>query len=165
WLTAVRQPDSAYGNYPTHFVCRFSGTPGQANLGAQTMQVTVQDLGGLVYNYTKSFFVQDVNDKPLFGPLQDTLSAWEDSVTRWTPKYKDVDPLDTHTLAIVNGPAFASVQGMDIVLRPGSRDVGQFTLRISVSDGNLLDTLATVLTVLNVNDPPYAFASTGFASP
>ena len=27
WLTAIRQPDSAYGSYPTHFVCRFTGTP------------------------------------------------------------------------------------------------------------------------------------------
>ncbi|HLP41775.1 MAG TPA: hypothetical protein VK465_09735, partial [Fibrobacteria bacterium] len=163
WLTAA--PDTGAAHFPARKAFSLTGKPGQTDVGTATVRIQLMDRGGLLHTYTKTLQVQDVNDPPAFADGQEKVAATEDSSTRWTPRFGDPDPSDSHTLILLNGPAFARLEGNEVVIRPGSRDIGSHALRLKVGDGRLADTLETILLVTNVNDPPYAFPSEGWRSP
>jgi hypothetical protein len=157
WIAKTETPDTARNGFAAHRVYALSGKPGQADVGPHTLSVQARDVGGQTFLFSKTIQVVDVNDAPAFAPGQDTLSAKEDAVTRFVPHFLDPDPGDKPVLALVSGPAWASLADSTLTLAPGSRDVGQAQVRLTVSDGKLLDTLDMLLTVVNVNDAPVAF--------
>jgi hypothetical protein len=165
WLEPSPGPDTAWGAWPVHKTFRLEGRPLQAHVGNATVQVRLQDRGGSILTWSKALHVRDVNDAPAFADGQSAFAAREDSLTVWKPVFKDSDTADRHTLNLLQGPAFAKVEGNSVALAPGSRDVGDHPVRLVVGDGELSDTLEAVLTVANVNDAPYAFPSAGWRSP
>jgi len=165
WLTLTEKPDTAAGGFAAHRIYTLAGKPGQPQVGLNTLTIQARDLGGKTVTFAKTLIIKDVNDPPVFTAGQDTLGVKEDSVTRWIPKYTDLDSKDAHTLALLAGPAWASLQDSAVVFHPGSRDVGKATLRLTVSDGQALDTLDMSVTAINVNDAPVAFPYANWQSP
>lgn len=166
WLAMTEKADTAKGLYAARRVYSFTGKPGQANVAsASTLTIQATDLGGKTFIYSKTIKIIDVNDPPVFAAGQDSLKAKEDSVSRFVPKYADPDPKDSHVLALLSGPAYATIEDTAIALRPGSRDVGTALIRVTVGDGKLLDTLDLAVNVANVNDAPVAFPSANWQSP
>ncbi|MDQ3003661.1 MAG: fibronectin type III domain-containing protein, partial [Fibrobacterota bacterium] len=168
WLTVAPGADSSYPPWALHKIPTLKGRPLQFHVGSgseNTVRAVVQDRSGLNFTYTKSIHVVDVNDPPVFAGDPTVFSIKEDSVSRWTPKFKDADPRDGHTMTLVTFPAFATLDSLTLVLKPGSRDVGNHPFKIAVSDGALLDTLDVTVSVANVNDAPVAFPSSNWQSP
>ncbi|MDB5104797.1 MAG: outer rane adhesin like protein, partial [Fibrobacteres bacterium] len=163
WMTMTEKADSARGGFAAHRIYTFTGKPLQADVGTATVTIQARDLGNKTFIYTKSFPVIDVNDPPVFasaGPV--SAGAKEDSVTRYVPKYSDADEKDPHALAFLQAPAWAVIADSALIFKPGSRDVGTALVRVTISDGRLLDTLDINVDVANVNDAPVAFPSTNW---
>ncbi len=165
WITATERTDSARDGFAEHRMYRMKGMPQQGDVGNNSISITVRDMGGKTFAFAKTVYVVDVNDPPKFSVGQDSLGVMEDSVTLWTPKYSDPDPGDRHTFAILQAPPFVHIQDSVLTIHPGSRNVGKFPMVVTVSDGKASDTLRLTLTVINVEDPPVAFASDNWQSP
>ena len=165
WLTLTEKADTSSGAFAAHRIYTLSGNPGQAQVGSNPISIQARDLGGKPFTFAKTLIIKDVNDAPVFADGQDTLGVKEDSTTRWIPKYTDADSKDLHSLALLAGPAWATVQDSAVVFHPGSRDVGKANIRVTISDGQAQDTLDMSVTVLNVNDAPVAFPYANWQSP
>jgi autotransporter-associated beta strand protein len=158
WLRRSETADSGQGGFAFRRVFAFSGTPAQADVAAASvLTVQVRDLGGRTFLYSKAFAVIDVNDAPAFASGRDSVAAKEHAVTRYVPRFRDPDPADKGTLALLAAPAWATLEDSAVVLRPGTRDIGRALVRITVSDGRLSDTLDLDVDAVNQNDAPVAF--------
>jgi hypothetical protein len=140
-----------------------SGTPGNANVGANSFTVRVTDSGGLVDDAVLNITVINTNDAPGFAadPMSGS-NATEDSAYSGTlaGSASDIDAGDTLTYSKVSGPAWLSVASNGALSgTPGNANVGanSFTVRVSDS-GGLTDDAVFNVTVINVNDAP-AFAA------
>ncbi|MFC1586246.1 putative Ig domain-containing protein [Fibrobacterota bacterium] len=133
-----------------------SWTPGNADTGLHAVSVEASD-GELRDTLDFSVAVGNVNDAPGFtttGNDVDSLaledSLWNDTVAAGD---MDGDPVvfgfiespDSMTIDIVSGA---------LAWRPGNSDVGTHSIRVFSSDGELSDTLAFSLRVVNTNDAP-----------
>jgi autotransporter-associated beta strand protein len=159
WLTLTETQDSAQGGFSVRRGYNLAGKPSQGDVGNATVTLQARDAGGLTVTYSKTFPVIDVNDPPVFAAGQDSTRAKEDSVSRFIPRYTDADSKDPHSLALLQAPAWVRIADSALEFKPGSRDVGPALVRLTVSDGKLLDTLDLKVNVANSNDLPYAFPS------
>ena len=136
-----------------------SGTPANANVGANSFTVRVTDPGGLIDDATMSIMVTNTNDAPVFAadPMNGS-NATEDSAYSGSlsGSASDVDAGDTLTYSKVSGPAWLNIASNGALSgTPGNSNVGanSFTVRVSDS-GGLADDAVLNVTVINVNDAP-----------
>ena len=136
-----------------------SGTPGNANVGANSFSVRVTDSAGLSDDATLSITVTNTNDAPVFAadPMNGG-SATEDSAFSGSLSgtASDVDAGDTLSYSKVSGPPWLSVASNGALSgTPGNSDVGPSSFTIRVTDsGGLSDDAVWNVTVINVNDAP-----------
>ena len=136
-----------------------SGTPANANAGANSFTVRVTDPAGLSDDAALSITVNNTNDAPVFAADSMTGGdATEDSAYSGSLSgtASDVDAGDTLTYSKVNGPTWLSVATNGALSgMPGNGDVGSNSFTVRVTDGGgLSDDAAFNVTVINVNDAP-----------
>lgn len=162
WLALTEKPDTARGGFAVHRIYTLAGKPGQDDVGNAIVTIQAVDLAGRIFNHTRTIKVMDVNDPPSFALERDSADAVEDGISFYRPRFADPDPGDTHTLALLQAPAWAAIKDSALVLKPGSRDAGVTAIRLTVSDGKSTDTLELKVAVANVNDAPIAFPSSNW---
>ncbi|MEJ6021971.1 putative Ig domain-containing protein [Ramlibacter sp. PS4R-6] len=148
----------------------FSGTPANAQVGAQSVTVMATDAAGAVAAIDFLLTVADVNDAPTVVATIGDKTVDEDS--NWTfavpaSTFGDVDAGDTLTLSasLADGQALPSWLSFNASTRtfsgvPANGDVGSLSVRITATDavGASVSTTFAV-TVRNVNDAPFAVGS------
>jgi hypothetical protein len=136
-----------------------SGTPTNAQVGANNFVVRVTDPTGLRDDAALAISVANVNDAPAFG--SDPIAggnATEDAAFSGSiaGSASDIDAGDTLTYSKVNGPAWLTI-ATDGTLSgtPANGDTGSNSFTVRVTDaGNLSDEAVLAITVANVNDAP-----------
>ena len=138
--------------------------------GTASIRVTATDTGGLFATDEFVLTVNAVNDNPVVAnPIADTAINEDASFVidvAAVPVFTDVDIATngdslTYTLTVLsttNGLAFdiASFTGSTLTLEPGSNLAGTANIRVTATDtGGLFATDEFVLTVNDVNDPPF----------
>ena len=136
-----------------------SGTPANANVGANSFTVRVTDALGLTDDATLNISVANVNDAPTFTSNPITgAGATEDSAYGGTVAgtAADVDAGDTLTYSKVGGPAWLNVAANGALSGlPDNGNVGtnSFTVRVTDAAGAFAEATLNV-SVANVNDAP-----------
>ncbi len=140
-----------------------SGTPLNANVGANNFTVRVTDPAGLSDDAALSIPVTNTNDAPVFAadPMNATAAtedtAYNDTLTG---SASDADAGETLSYSKVSGPSWLSVASNGTLSgTPGNSDAGPNSFTIRVTDvGGLTDEAVFNVAVTNVNDAP-AFTS------
>ena len=136
-----------------------SGTPTNANVGANAFTVRVTDAAGATADATLNVIVVNVNDAPAFtanpinGGSANEDAAFSGSIASYGG---DVDAGDTLTFSKVDGPAWLSVDSSGAVSgTPINANVGAnvFTIRVTDTAGATADA-ALNISVINTNDAP-----------
>ena len=136
-----------------------SGTPPNANVGANTFQVKVTDAGGLNATTTLNIPVANVNDAPTFtaNPITGAGGTQDAAYTGSISSYgSDIDVGDTLTYSKVSGPAWLSIAANGTLSgTPLNANVGANSFQVKVTDAGGLNATTTLnITVANVNDAP-----------
>ncbi|MCK5560609.1 MAG: putative Ig domain-containing protein, partial [Thermoplasmata archaeon] len=130
-----------------------SGTPTLD--GQYTVNVTIDDGVDIDWSEFK-LTVQFVNDPPIIGP-EELPIAIEDELYKVTFEISDEEsPVGDLTCTITTDANWLIVNNGQHKLNgtPTNDDVGEFWVRVRVSDGALATTRNYTLTVVNVNDAP-----------
>jgi uncharacterized repeat protein (TIGR01451 family) len=182
YAVAAGDPDLAYGDALTltaptlpawltltdhgNGTATLSGTPTNADVGANTIVLRVTDSEGLVDTQAFTITVANVNDAPLFTSTPVTTATqgapYTYAVGAGDPDldYGDALTLTATTLPgwlslVDHGNATATLSGT-----PTNADVGEHPVVLRVTDSiGLSDTQSFTITVANVNDAPF-FTST-----
>ena len=147
----------------------FSGTPGNAQIGALQLKVTATDAAGATASGDFTVNVVNVNDAPtVSAPLQAQSAtedtAWSYSVPAGT--FADVDAGDTlsYSASLSNGDTLPAWLSFNAATRtfsgtPGNAQVGAVELKVTATDaaGAAASSSFTV-NVVNVNDTPTVVA-------
>ena len=149
WLILATTPGS---NTAT-----LSGTPGNADIGNHSIELTVTDAAGSSATQTLLVSVAAINQKPVITSPAPT-TATEDLFFSQLITAGDADG-DSLSFSADNLPAWlsltdngdgtATLQGT-----PGNADVGVNSFAINITDGDLSDTQIIDIDVVNVNDLP-----------
>ncbi len=144
---------------------RFSGTPGDADVGTLTVRVTATDTSLASADGEFSIEIANVNDAPIAALALPDRSAIERVPVAFAiadGHFTDVDTGDVlgYAATLVDGGALPDWLDFDSVTRtfsgtPGNADVGTIAVRVTATDGfgaSAFDDFA--LTVIGVNDPP-----------
>ncbi len=134
-----------------------NGTPGNSDVGELWVNISVDDGFGAL-TWTKFILiVQNTNDPPVITS-GDNHTATEDALYNVQYQAIDIDPTNdvltwgmrTDAKWLNLGQSTGQLSGT-----PENKDVGEYWINISVSDGNGgIDWSNFSLTVINVNDPP-----------
>lgn len=135
-----------------------SGTPGNADVGFDSVVVIVEDGRDGVAADSLVVHVVDVNDPPVLQAIPDT-TILQDQAFRYQVVASDPDGdpltygLGTIATWLVIGDSTGVLSGT-----PGNDDVGVYTVNVVVYDNRAgSDTTSFRLEVINVNDPPAPF--------
>ncbi len=143
----------------------FSGTPGDAQVGALDLRVTATDTGTLSVSDSFTLTVNNVNEAPTVAtPLADQTVPEDAPFSLVVPvgTFADVDAGDAlaYSATLEGGAALPAWLSFDPATRtfsgtPLNGDVGNFTIAVNATDSGSLSATDTVaLTVQNVNDAP-----------
>jgi len=129
------------------------GTPAEDVIGWYYVNVTASDGKRIDYhNFTLT--VIEVNEKPIITTT-DTTQTLEDEV--YSVNYEAVDGNDdTLTWSLTTNASFLIINTTTGKLNgtPEQKDVGNYWVNVSVSDGEYVDSNNFTLEVINVNDIP-----------
>jgi hypothetical protein len=144
---------------------RFTGTPGNADVGTLSIRVTASDGNGGAGSDTFTLTVGNINNAPtVANPVADQTIAEDATLVYQLPAntFNDVDAGDTLSYAATrsDGSALPDWLSFNAATRtfsgtPANGDVGVVTVRVTASDGNggsASDTFT--ITVTNTNDAP-----------
>jgi len=133
-----------------------NGTPDNGDVGLHDINLSLSDgRGAIVY---REFFLEvvNVNDAPvLIGT--DIIIAYEDELYICDYDLVDVDDTDL-TCELITNASWLTFETSSHSLRgtPTNDDIGWYNVNISVKDShNSTDYREFILTVENVNDPPF----------
>jgi autotransporter-associated beta strand protein len=127
-----------------------SGTPLEANNGANSFVVRVTDAAGLFAEATLNFTVIAVNEAPVFSADPVTYGTLANQTFSGSVTATDPDAGDTRTYSKLSGPAWLGVAANGTLSgTPLTGDVGvnAFTLRVTDA-GGLFDDCALNVTVI-----------------
>ncbi len=136
-----------------------TGTPGNADAGANSFTVRVTDAGGLSDTAVLNIAVANVNDAPAFtaDPIPGGAATEDQPYSgSLTAAAGDIDAGDSLSFAKISGPAWLTVAANGALGGiPSNSDVGAnlFTVRVSDAAG-LFDEAVLAISVQNVNDAP-----------
>lgn len=134
-----------------------SGTPANADNGANSWTVQVSDGLGETDTAVLNITVNAFNDAPVFtaDPINQT-AATEDVAYSATIAGSATDEEGAAlTYSKVSGPTWLSVASDGTLSgTPSNSDVGANSWTVQVSDGTLTDTAALNITVASINDAP-----------
>ncbi len=135
-----------------------SGTPAQAQVGAHSVTLSVND-GTVTVQQSFTITVANVNDPPAFTSTPPTGGS-QGSVYTYTAAATDPDG-DTLTYAAPTRPAWLVFNAGTRTLSgtPTQAQVGAHNVTLSVNDGTVTVQQSFTITVNNVNDAP-VFTST-----
>ena len=111
----------------------FGFTPGQGQLGNQSVTVKVQDTGGRSAQRTFQVGVIDHNHPPVLGALTDDLTAVGTHYTK-TLTAVDPDAGDVLTFSLVSGPAGMTLTGSQLTWTPTAAQLGNWPVQVKVTD-------------------------------
>ena len=136
-----------------------TGTPLNANVGANSFTVKVTDAAGLNATATLNITVANVNDAPVFtaNPITGTGGTQDAAYTGSIASYaSDIDVGDTLTFTKVSGPSWLSVSSTGALSgTPLNANVGANNFTVKVTDAAGANATTTLnITVANVNDAP-----------
>lgn len=130
-------------------------TPTQADVGTDTVEVTLTDSRGAATLHHFVLQVRNVNDVPVITSQPDTLTA-EDANYVYALAVTDPDTGDTFTYRLAQNPTGMTITNQGkIRWTPTQAQIGRHTVRVEVKD--LAQTTATqsyFLRVTATNDPP-----------
>ena len=132
----------------------FSWTPGYQQAGEYSVTFTVSD-GKESAKITVPIKVENVNRPPVFGAIGDQKTK-EDQTLQFTVQATDPDKGSTLTYAAENlpdGAQFDAAAGT-FTWKPDFNQAGDYTVKFTVSDGELSAGKEVRITVENVNRPP-----------
>jgi hypothetical protein len=133
-------------------------TPGNGHVGLWVCNITVTDIAGATCSTKLYLVVLNVNDPPVLSPIED-LTATEDVPFEYAVKASDPDVglgLDNLTFSDDTQLFDIDPKTGKFSFTPTNAQVGKHTVRITVRDESGASAGRTfVLTVVNVNDPPY----------
>jgi Ca2+-binding RTX toxin-like protein len=147
----------------------FSGTPGNADVGALDLRVTATDALGRAVSDVFTLTIANVNDAPVVQtPLADQSTAEDAPFRLQAPAsaFADIDAGDALTLTAsrADGSALPAWLGFDPVTRtfsgtPANGDVGAIEVKLTAKDGSgAVASDVFTLTVTNTNDAPVVSA-------
>ena len=149
---------------------KFSGTPGNDDVGTLLIRVTATDTTGATGSTILKLRVQDVNDDPQVAAAIPAQAATEDKAFSYavpSGTFLDPDKSDvlTYSAKLADGSALPSWVKFNAATRafsgtPDNDAVGTLSIRIIATDlsGRTAQTTFT-LTVANVNDAPQVAAT------
>ncbi len=133
-------------------------TPANKDVGVRLCNITVTDLAGASASTRLELWVQNVNDPPALEAVPD-LSATEEVTLEYAVKASDQDVgLGLDNLTFSDDSALLDIDPGTgrIAFTPSNAQVGRHTIRITANDeSGATASRSFLLTVLNVNDPPY----------
>ncbi|MFH0816457.1 MAG: putative Ig domain-containing protein [Methanobacteriota archaeon] len=136
---------------------KLMGTPTNANVGNNWVNITASDGNGGICWQNYSLTVMNVNDRPTIT-VNNMVNATEDAVYSTRYKATDIDPThDVFTWTLKTNASWLVINSNYGYLNgtPRNDDIGEYWVNITVSDGrNGYDHTNFTLSVLNVNDPP-----------
>lgn len=150
----------------------FTGTPGNADVGIVTLDITATDVSGQSASDRFSLTVRNVNDAPvLYGPIENRLQLEDEpfsfSLAEGTFDDEDIIHGDylTFNASLAGGEALPDWLNYDSATNvfsgtPENTEVGEYTIGLSAVD--VLGASVTgqfVLQVMNVNDAPVVMGS------
>lgn len=160
WLTLTDNGDGT---------AELTGTPANANVGANDVVLNVGDLAGANVNQSFTIMVNNVNDAPVFTSVPLTTAqqdlTYTYNITTDDPDNGDVlsiiaaEALPSWLSLIDNGDGTAVLSGT-----PKNTDLGVHSISLVVTDlPGIEDTQTFTIEVDNLNDPP-TFTSTAITS-
>ena len=136
-----------------------TGTPANANLGSNTVQIQVTDASGASVDQSFVINVDNINDDPSFTS-DPVTSGSEDLLYTYNINTADPDIGDTREITLLSGPDWISLEdfgdGSGLLSGiPLNNDVGSSTIVVNVEDalGANVNQNFTI-TVDNTNDAP-----------
>ncbi|MEO8278350.1 MAG: putative Ig domain-containing protein [Ideonella sp.] len=144
---------------------RFSGTPGNGDVGELRVRITASDLDGASAFGDFGLRVADVNDAPrLVGTLEDVRATDGSAFSAAIPpnQFIDIDAGDhlVFSAQLASGSALPTwltfdSDRMSLLGTPGNADIGLLSIRITATDAAGASVSGTFrLTVDNRNDAP-----------
>lgn len=136
-----------------------SGTPGNSDVGSNSITVRVTDAAGLWDEATLTIAVANVNDAPAFTADPIAGAAATEDTTYFgslAAVAGDIDAGDTRTFSKTDGPGWLTVAANGTLGGlPSNSDTGSnsFTVRVTDAAG-LFDEAVLNIAVANVNDAP-----------
>ncbi len=123
---------------------RFSGTPGNADVGTLVLRITATDGAGLQAHGDFALTVANTNDAPtLARPLADQVATQDQPLAFTLPagSFSDIDSGDAlrYAATLASGAALPAWLGFDAATghfsgTPARADVGVLTVRVAASD-------------------------------
>lgn len=143
----------------------FSGTPGNADVGAISLVVTATDLAGETASSSFDLSVLNVNDAPVVvTPVSDLVTLEDSPFTFTVPleTFADIDVGDTlsYSATLADGSVLPSWVSFDAATRtfagtPGNAEVGLLSFKVTATDAIGAQVSTTFgLTIQNINDAP-----------
>ncbi len=132
-------------------------TPTNDHIGANSVTVKVIDGNGSMDTQSFSITVSNVNDPPTITSVPIT-TATQDTLYTYEIYATDVDVGDTLTYSLTVYPTGMTINSTTGVISwsPTNDQVGGKSVTVEVFDGSGdKDTQSFIITVANVNDPPY----------
>ena len=134
-----------------------SGSPGNKDVGRQTIFLFVDDGWGGLVDYWFDISVMDINDPPVIISV-DVAAATQGIPYRVVYQASDIDPTkETFSWSLGTNASWLDMDAATGLLAgiPGNADVGAWWVNITVDDGRGgRDRRNFTVTVGNVNDPP-----------
>ncbi len=141
-------------------------TPGNKDVGPKSCNITVTDLAGAACSTKLLLSVLNVNDPPALDAIPDQ-TATEEAAFEYTVRASDPDvPLGLDNLTFSDDSALFDIDPKSgrFAFAPANAQVGRHTVKITVKDeSGAAASRAFLLTVLNVNDPPFNVSITSIS--
>jgi len=138
---------------------RISWTPGNSNVGANVLNIFVQDTAsGSSSSREFTLTVKNVNNPPqLTNPITNVQTVDEQASLSYAYQVSEQDSADVAIFSVKTTPTLSSRISPSGVLsiNPEADDSGNYVVEVSVSDlGGLTDSNTFTLQVLQKNNPP-----------
>lgn len=143
----------------------FSGAPGNDNVGAVSVQVTVIDMAGATASSVFAINTENVNDAPVVATALADQAATEDQTFSFqisADSFKDIDAGDTLTYSatLVDGSSLPGWLSFDASTQtfsgiPGNDNVGAVSVQVAATDlAGATANSVFAINIANVNDAP-----------
>jgi hypothetical protein len=133
-----------------------AGVPLNGDVGSYWVDIRVTDTNGTNASSNFTLVVENVNDDPVIL-MEDVVVAYEDERYEVLYEAEDIDPTgDVLKWSMVSNAHWLSMDGNRLVGVPKNDDVGDWSVNVTVSDGNGGSAYTEfTLKVMNTNDPPW----------